>query len=449
EAFKGTKGIFFPKYDNADEIYTYVLDELAELAAKMPQAYAKMSEAAKASFALQDIAFLGDVSKWVQYIHSVRLRHAVRMSGVNPDFAKTHIQAVLNTLPNEDMIFENIRENENSVGTSAGGIYARAIYEHIYSTLIPNVIMQRMNYGGLEYVEGEDDPRLPVIANPIRYSNDGTLQFNGCSMDWDSMYPYWPTITNPDGSTFDAGPGLTFRTYLNYPTNIETWLQGSYSQYNLATFAFGEIPAYMNSRAENDLFLAEVELKNLANTGKTAGEHIKNSVIHSTDFWYRVNRLSKFIDKRLGGNEFYTDAFRYAKPSDAIINQFAEKIKQEFEDANSQEDKMEIIMQQKYIHHNILNVYELWAELRRTRHPKLEKLKVKGDIFDPVPERLRYPTSELQTNTENFYEVIDENDFTTPIFWVPANKRNEKHYRDGYLPLTGYLPLPNPNPNRP
>jgi hypothetical protein len=44
----------------------------------------------------------------------------------------------------------------------------------------------------------------------------------------------------------------------------------------------------------------------------------------------------------------------------------------EADTAASMDDKMEILMQQKFIHLNLMLPYELWAELRRTGHPKLE-----------------------------------------------------------------------------
>lgn len=448
EAFRGTEGIFFPKYDDAAATYRSAILELEELANRIDDTYLSMSSKAKEVFSKQDIAFSGDISKWVQFINSLRLRHSVRISGVDPEFAKKQIVEAIKNLPQTDFIWPNTQKNENKIGNSAGGILARAIYERSYSTLIPNIIMQRMNYGDLDYEEGEDDPRLPVIATPIRYSSKN-WQFNGCSMNFDALYPYWPTKANPDGSAFDAGPGLTMRTFVNFPTDINQWLRSAYSQYNIATFTFGEIPSYMASRAENDLLLAEVETKQLVNTGTSASEHIYNSVIHSTDFWYKVNSYSTFHKDQLDGIDSLKRVFSPDKPASEIIQKFANKIKGEFDKTGNEEDKMEIIMQQKYIHLNLLDIFELWTELRRTRHPKLEKLLANKVKHDPMPERVKYPSSEIQYNMNNFGEVSKENNFTSPIFWLPENKKNISYYRDDYLPLKGYLPLPDPNPNVP
>jgi hypothetical protein len=207
----------------------------------------------------------------------------------------------------------------------------------------------------------------------------------------------------------------------------------------------------MNSLAENDLFLAETVAKGLATTGKSAADHVRDAVIHSTDFWYYINSLTNIWDTpdMPEKTDFLAKALQPAKPSAAVIEQFANKIKTAFEAAAGIEDQMEIIMQQKYIHHNILNIYELWAELRRTRHPRIEKLKVSGVIAEPIPERIKYPSGEKQNNPDSYNLVSREDDFTTPIFWLPDNKRSESYYMNDYLPLKGFLPLPNPNPNRP
>jgi hypothetical protein len=93
---------------------------------------------------------------------------------------------------------------------------------------------------------------------------------------------------------------------------------------------------------------------------------------------------------------------------------------------------MELLMQQKYIHLNLMCPYELWAELRRTRHPKLEPMTFNAKVMKPLPERLRYPTAEQQTNPDNYATVKSQDNFTTPIFWVPANLRTVNPYWDNY-----------------
>ena len=204
------------------------------------------------------------------------------------------------------------------------------------------------------------------------------------------------------------------------------------------------------SLAEVDLLLAEVALKNLGNTGKTAGQHIKEAIQHSTDFWYARNEESRmaasFRQKAIAGNyfngpltfstnRFGEDSALYmhpAKPSLTTINQYADSIVTRFNTRGNLDDQMEILMQQKYIHLNIMTPFEVWAELRRTRHPFLEPMTFTGKVMKPFPERLRYPLSMSQTNPENYLSVQPQDNFTTPIFWVPNSLRAVLPYWSNY-----------------
>ena len=124
--------------------------------------------------------------------------------------------------------------------------------------------------------------------------------------------------------------------------------------------------------------------------------------------------------------------FHPAKPTPGIVSQYADSIVTRFNGRANIEDKMEILMQQKYVHLNLVAPYELWSELRRTRHPYLEPMTFTGVVTKPFPERLRYPTSAAQTNTANYQQVQTQDNFTTPIFWVPADKRTVNPYWPNY-----------------
>lgn len=398
DAFKGSQGVFFVKYDDPKEIYHMALDNLKDVADKLPDMYSKMSDKAKAIFADSDIALKGNVDKWVQYINAIRLRYAVRLAGVDSDFAKTHIADAIKNLPTEDFIWEIPVKNE----LPGGGVWWRGLYERPYVTFIPNVIMKRMNHGDNAYDENEDDPRLPVIAMPTKHGD-----YRGVSM-------------NADAQTADYNAG---EKYYAWADDINQSLEkNAKSMYNHATFTHNQFPAYMTSLAEVDLILAEVALKNLASTGKSAGDHINDAVVHSCDFWYGINALSTY--------ERAKTVLYPTKP--ATISNYASTVSAKFNAAGNVEDKMEVLMQQKYIHLNLVAPYELFADLRRTRHPQLEPMTFEGKVMSPCPERLRYPESEMNNNTEFYMAVREADNFTSPIFWVPQDKKNVKYYKNNY-----------------
>ncbi len=97
------------------------------------------------------------------------------------------------------------------------------------------------------------------------------------------------------------------------------------------------------------------------------------------------------------------------------------------------DDQIEIIMQ-KYIHLNLMAPNECWTELRRTRHPKLEPVNFPPYFTNikPQVERIKYQDSEELNNTENFAKVKAENNYSSPIYYVPQDKRSESYYRDTF-----------------
>lgn len=414
EAFGGKDRVFFPKYDDPKSIYTSVLEELKSIEAELPVAYAKMTPGAISTFNVQDIAFQGNVQKWRQYINALRLKYAIRISGVDETLAKSHIQDVLskNNLPTSDMTWKM----PYAIDVQSGGEWLRGLNEAWPGTFIPNIIMKRMNYGTTKYEPGTDDPRLPVIAMPTKYSSFSSTpavgDYRGVTMDADAAKP-----------GYVAGE----RYYTGGPMgNIqENFAQDTKSQYSYVTYTRNSaFPVYMMSMAEVDLLLAEVAAKGYGSTGKTAADHLKDAITHSTDFWYARNAESTY------GTQY--SIMHPAKPSSGDITTYSNFVASRYNSKSALEDKMEIIMQQKFIHLNIMCPYELWSEQRRTRHPKLEPLTLGGKVMKPYPERLRYPTSEQSTNADNYATVKDQDNFTSPIFWVPQNLKTVNPYWDNY-----------------
>ena len=210
--------------------------------------------------------------------------------------------------------------------------------------------------------------------------------------------------------------------------------------YNPITFVLSEAPLYIFSLAEADLLLAEVALKGLASTGKSAGQHINDAVIHSTDFWYMMNSVPNYAGDM---SEETRKILTPDKPDAGLIANYAAFIQSNFESAGGVDGKMEIIMQQKYIHLNVWEAFECFTELRRTRHPKLEPITCKGSSTELVNatmmlERFKLPPSERANNFDFYSKVMADDDWGKPIFWVPSDKVSEEYY----LPEAIKPPLP-------
>ncbi len=440
DALRGAEGILFVKYDDPEEIYTLALQNMKTNIDNLQNSFNGMSAESKALFVEQDLIFKGDVNKWIQWGNATRLKYAVRISGVNSSLAKEHIQDILskNNLPTQDLTWSLPYATLEETIAGGGGTWSRGMIERFTSYFIPNVIMKRMNRGGYEYELGTDDPRLPIIAMPTKWGD-----YRGVRMDRNyemnepyraKQVQYYETATKPSDVTDSEWSLMKSFPYLmnngNYRNNLDVMLKtNSVSNYNLKTLVFTNPPVYMTSKAEVDLLLAEIALNNLGSTGKDAAEHIADALRNSVDFWYWYNSISTYNPTSSHFPNMDISVLTPQKPDMSVINQYADILKEEF---NGASDKLEIIMQQKYIHLNMIGIYELWTELRRTRRPKLEPVTTLHDIKAKVHiERAHYPSSEQSTNATEYSKVQSQDNYSSPIFWV--KNPSESYYLDDFI----------------
>jgi len=409
-AFRGTTlgaAGWYPAYDDPKAVYESIITELGNMVDSLPLAYSAMSSTAQQILAVQDIVFKGHVDKWAQFANALRLRLLVRLAGVDASFAKPLITETLSKpLPVTDLQFNMWYDTDQKSG---GGFWMRGLYENTYASFMPGIIMRRLNYGAQTYDQGLDDPRLPVLAMPTKYGDYRSVSYN-----IDTQTPI-----------YNAG-----NKYYPYADNLPSSLStNSFSMYNHATFhRNGKMPVYMFSLAELDLLKAEIELKGLSSTGEAAEDHIRDAVVHSTSYWYNINQNSDYKDD--ADAQGAAAPLYPTKPADNVISDWGDTVKAKFVAAGSVDDKMEVLMQQKFIHLNLMLPYELWSELRRTGHPKLEPFTWQGSVWTPFPERVRYPSSEQTNNATNFSKVSGENNMTSKIFWVPSDRNPNIYWSD-------------------
>ena len=433
-ALRGVEGVLFTEYDDPKEIYTTGLQNMKDFTEQLQSSFNGMSEDSKALFRKQDIAFGGDIQKWFQWATATRLKFAVRLSGVDEATAKTHIQDILskNALPTQDLLWNPPFETLEATLSGGGETWTRGFIERFTSYFVPNVIMKRMNHGSEAYEPGTDDPRLPVLAMPTKWGD-----YRGVSMNRDAekaIADAEKAECDDKGWTNKYTSNYVIVNYTAYRNNLDVMLGvNALSCYNLKTLVFNEPPVYMSSLAETDLLLAEIAERNLGSTGKNASEHIADAVKHSTHFWYEYNNRSTYEPEPAGFPEYskakIKEILSPAEPNAAIVNQYADFMKQQYNNAS---DKMEIIMQQKYIHLNMIGIYELWSELRRTRRPKLEPVTTLNSVKAKIQlERMTYPSSEQSVNMENYKKVQDQDNYTSPVFWV--KNPSESFYRNDFI----------------
>lgn len=426
EGLKGTAGQFFPKFDDPAEIYKSIITDLGTLPDLLTDMANKMSPDGKRIFSQQDIIFKGDINKWQQWAAGIRLRLAVRISGVEEAFARTAISDIMakGNLPTSD-----IYVSADAWITKDGAHWKLGLNERDYAAFFSASFMYRLDRDMDHiYTPGSDDPRLPVFCLPNRDTLYMPMSYDFLIGDKIQLY------VQADNKAKYGYNDAYFR--YNYFSEVDRYLKyNHFCLYSPTTFVRNAAPFRAITAAEVDFLLAEVALKGLAGSGNSAENHLKNGVINSINYWYDQNATSNW-DKVTDANRSF---LKPTRPDQAILDQFANKVVADFTRAGSQDEKLGVIITQKYVHLNIQDFIEVFAELRRTRYPKLAIIKYGGALaLKPVVERFPYPGSETASNTEAVNAVASQNDFITPIFWVPASKRGEEYYEKSFNDIYMY-----------
>ena len=103
-------------------------------------------------------------------------------------------------------------------------------------------------------------------------------------------------------------------------------------------------------------------------------------------------------------------------PSTLTINQFLTQPSIAY--AGDSETKLSKIWTQKWLHFNVLQARQAWAEWRRTGYPKVYTVPSPRTGYELPPTRFLYPASEVAYNTsyDDAMRAKDRRD--AKIFWM-------------------------------
>lgn len=136
-------------YDAQDKIYDDFFKRLGEAVTVLK---GKTGEKPYGSY---DLIYGGDVSKWIKYANSLRLRLALRISKVDPARAKTEAEAavaagVMSESPSDDALLQKSQTGDDNNGLSRMSDWNEF----------------RMSASMESVLNGYQDPRLPVYFLP-------------------------------------------------------------------------------------------------------------------------------------------------------------------------------------------------------------------------------------------------------------------------------------------
>lgn len=286
-----------------------------------------------------DLIYKGDLNKWKKFANTLRLRLAVRISGVNPGRAKTEGEAAaasgtLTTSPGDDAL---ITRSKN--GDDFNGLSIMDWNEFRMSATMESVL------------KGYSDPRMPIYFLPAKTTGDYEGLRNGLTSADMAVALNTPDANSHHGERWSSTTGL-------------------------------ETPSNVMATAEADFLKAEGILLGWNMGGGTAKSHYEDGIRNSMHQWGITDeaKISAYI----------ASGAVPIPPGDSQNSPAVSTAPIAF-GATTAQQKEQITIQKW------LALYpegvEAWADIRRSRAFKLYPVKQSDNPDLPNPANINTPTN--------------------------------------------------------
>ena len=330
-------------YDSQESIYIDLFNTLDSAITTL-----KASDQTETPFGTDDLIFHGSIPKWIKFANSLRLRLAMRVSGVDAELAQTEAlksvaDGVMTT--NDDNAFVDVGPN------SINGLAAEAPWENM-----------RMTSSMISYLKGYSDPRMNEFYSPA--DDDG--QFHG---ERNGMNP-----TQVAAAVTKNGTNLS-------NINSTRWTDATQAS----------TPLNVMYAAESYFLLAEAAL-NGWNVGSTAQELYEQGIAVSMQQWG--------ITDAAAIQNYIASTTTPVPPNDYLNSPAVANVAVKFSgDAGIQRQQ---ILTQKWLA-LFPDGIEAWAEKRRTGYPVLYPVVTSDNPDVPASDIIRrftFQADEYNTNAK-------------------------------------------------
>ncbi|WP_317166501.1 SusD/RagB family nutrient-binding outer membrane lipoprotein [Spirosoma terrae] len=360
------------KFDTAEGIYTFLLDDLKSIATELNTL--TISAGYQTAFKTQDFLNKGDVASWKRYANSLRLRILNRVSGVSSfqSRSNTEMAEILNnptTYPVVETNAQNIQIRVYDINTDLNSKGFRDGLESTdwFGNTAGKAIIDNMN--------ANNDPRLPILFEPG---------------------------ANAGGKYIGIDPTATSAT------QTAQYNAGQIAIYNRYTLSRNQFfPGILINAPQINLIKAEYYLRSGNDaSAKTAYE---TAIRQSVQFYNGILALTNATG--ITGSPVPTAA------SDASITAYIAGTGVNWSSATNATDKLKLIATQKWLHYNLVQPYENWADIRRLDYPTLSFQTDNANNQTLPPVRWPIPSNEITYNGANYAAVKATDNLTTKIFW--------------------------------
>ena len=357
--------VSYPKYDKAEDIYTTMLNDLKTISDELNTL--TVGSAVATSFKTQDLINSGSIDLWKKYCNSLRLRMLTRVSAASAFSARAtqEISEIVNNPTKYPLVLENKDNIQVDIFNNASNLHARDFLDALESWN-NNIASKKM----IDHMVDNVDPRLPFMFEPGA----------GAGTEFIGLDQSLPSATQ---STTIAGTAAN-------PSKIAIYNRSTYSRNQ-------NFPGVLLTASEVQFLLAEHKLNGGNSTG--AKENFENGIKESIAFQQSLRAVSN--------NALVAAA---PAPTTAAINAYISKI-------GWGTSSLNLIATQKWLHFNIIQPTQNWAEVRRFDYPTFAFRVDNADLQKTAPLKWFLPQSEQAYNLENYNTVKDQDNVNTRLFW--------------------------------
>ncbi|MEO8236622.1 MAG: SusD/RagB family nutrient-binding outer membrane lipoprotein [Flavobacterium sp.] len=358
------------KYDNQTELYTMMLDQLKAFSAELNSI--TLSAGVALEFKNQDLINKGNLVSWKNYCNSLRLKMLNRVSAV-PSFAARANTEMAAIIADGQIVDENSENIAFKVYTQDGDLDTSGFIDAMEggNNIAPKPMIDHMN--------ANNDPRKPWLFE------------KGSHVDENGVVIVAPTYEGLDPTLLSGDQD-------------QLLIDGKIAIYNRSVISRNKwLPGTLINAAEVNLILAEYYSRT-GNAG-SAKTYFEKAIRQSVEYYVRLGDKADVLDWK-----------PTTEPTTAEIDAYIAAIN--FAGAVTPAAQLELIAFQKYIHYNMMQVDESWAEQRRLKLPALPfRDDETSSVRKTPPTRWTYPTSESVYNTDNYNAVKANDNLSTKIFW--------------------------------
>lgn len=330
-----------PVYDKQKDIYTDFFAKLSEASGALGSASSTLGKA--------DPIYSGDPAAWQRFANSLHARLALTLVNVDPSTASSELAKAL-----ADSVIETNDDNAKLVWPGDG------VYNNSWSDFFKGRDDNRMSKPLIDVLVANNDPRLPIYAQPAQDNSNGTYvgEPNGLPTPDATQ---WATTASRVGAVFF--PSKT--VYLSDVPGAQgpTW------------------PSFLFTAAEMDFIKAEVAERSLAPgyAPANAKGYYDAGIRASMEQWGVTDQAA--IDAYINGANV-----AYKGGTAGLIQIATQKWIALFSDGGT-----------------------AWTEWRRTCQPVTVTTEVPGSAFsnDVIPRRFMYAPTEYSVNEEHVSAAAD------------------------------------------